>query len=363
MNVDFNEHFRAPHDYNPPGDKDLDGNTQFPNLNSVEFRYRQQDESIRMLPFYELLESNQDQTTILLGTNSHTQRLWNATLFGYKRFSDIGNIETSCIKLTFDSNLTGIRFVDKSMVIFTTARGTIQLWSTQSEIRQKNGYNLFQVSKKSEHFGSITGFDTIDPKKAITGAMDGCIKLWELAPCDLVSVHTYRYAHKEMVTDITSKPQSSDIFASCSRDRVLSIWDTRLTLPMIKYCKNEHFANTACVWLENDGIDQLYVGDDSGTISAYDSRNLNEPLMTQKLLDRPIYKFKLNPDGKLLAVLGQTNTIKVIDAGSNAETIYTNSTANEYTRDVCWVKNQDLDNKKFFYSVGWNKTITRHTIE
>lgn len=359
MDVDLNESFRAPPDYNPPKDTELDGNTQFPNLNSIAFRNQQHDNGINMLPFYELLEANQDQTTILLATNSYTQRTWNSNVFGYGCFSDIGRVDASTIKLSFDSNLTGVRFVDKSMVVFTTASGTIQLWSTQSAVRQKNGYSLFQVAKKSEHFGSITGFCIIGKKKAVTGSMDGCLKVWDLEPCDLVSERTYRNAHQQMITDISIKPQSEDIFATTSRDRNLSIWDIRSAFPMVNVCKNVDFANTACLWLRNDGIEKLYLGDDNGTIHVYDPRNLNNSLMTKKLFDRPIYKFQLNPDGKLLCVLGQTNTLTVIDTGPQADTIYTDSTANDYVRDICW----KMSDSKTFCSIGWNKNVARHTIK
>lgn len=195
MSVEFGEYFKAPLDYNPPHDKELDGSTQYPNLNSIEYRNRQNEESVALLPFYEILQANEDQTTILLATNSLNQRIWNGAVFGYSKFSDIAKPNTGLISLPFDSNVTGMRFVDKTMVVFTTANGSIQLWSTQSEIRQKNGYSLYQVSKKTEHFGLITGFTVFDGSKkdrAVTGSMDGCLKVWQLGPCDLISEHTYR---------------------------------------------------------------------------------------------------------------------------------------------------------------------------
>lgn len=171
-------HFSAPANYNPPSDNQLDGNSQFPNLNSVEYRYRPHDEdTINVLPFYECLEANDDQSTILLATNSYTHRLWNGTVFGFARFADVGKRDGSIIQLAFDANVTGCRFIDRAMVLFTTASGSIQLWSTQSEIRNKDGYNLYQVSKKSEHIGSITSFCVVNNQKAITGATDGCLKV------------------------------------------------------------------------------------------------------------------------------------------------------------------------------------------
>lgn len=177
MDVDMIGHFSVPNDYQPPADNELNGNSQFPNLNSIDYRNRPQDDTVNLLPFYECLEANEDQTTILLTTNSYTHRLWNATVFGFARFADVGKRDASTIQLSLDSNVIGCRFIDRTMVLFTTANGTIQLWSTQSEIRNQNGYNLYQVSKKSEHIGSITGFCVMNNQKAITGATDGCLKV------------------------------------------------------------------------------------------------------------------------------------------------------------------------------------------
>ncbi|XP_031638317.1 protein valois [Contarinia nasturtii] len=368
MNVDFSEYFKAPLDYNPPKDTELNGSTQFPNLNSVEFRNRQNDNETTLLPFYELVEANDDQSTVLLATNSYNQRLWNGSVFGYDCLSDVGKPNADRIKLSFDSNVTGIRFLDKSMVVFTNANGSIFLYSTQSEIRQKDGYSLFQVSKKTEHYGMITGLTILNgAKSAVTVSSDGCIKVWLLAPCDIVSDQTYQYAHKEVITGISKQPKSSDIFATCSRDRFLSIWDIRIRLPMINSWKNEDYANTSCLWANVNGIEKLYVGDDTGTVHIYDPRKLDTSVASQTLFDRPIFKFSQNPSENLVCVLSQSNKLKVLNTASDTNTfatVYEDYSSKDYVRDVCWVKgDKQQAQQSACYTVGWSKTIGHHTIE
>lgn len=365
MDIQFSDYFKAPLDYDPPKDNELDGSSQFPNLNSIEFRYRHSDVGITLLPFYEIMAANEDQTTILLATNSYSQRLWNGTVFGYGRFDDIGKPDAALIRLSLDSNVTGMSFVQNAMVLFATANGSIQLWSTQSQIRKENGYSLFQIAKKTEHVGMITSFSILgdsNTTKAVTGSTDGCLKVWELTPCDVVSEQTYRLAHKDIITDISSKPMSNDLFATCSRDRFLSIWDKRSQKPMVNRCKNPDYANTACFWLKNNGIENLYLGDDTGTMYIYDPRNLNEHLLSKTMFDRPVYKFRQNPSGKLLAVLGQTNELAVIDTTRNAETVYTDASATDYVRDICWA-NDSNQIGHVFHSVGWSKSVGKHVIQ
>lgn len=365
MDVDFSEFFKAPPDYNPPKNTDLEGSTQFPNLNSIEFRSRQSNKmkTDGLMDFYEILEANEDQSTILLATNSYNQRLWKGAVLGYDKFSDIGKQDAEVIKLHFDSNITSMHFVDKTIVLFTTASGSIQLWSTQCEIRQKNGYNFFQVAKKSEHIGMVTGFSMLggNKNKALTGSSDGCLKVWKVEPCDLVSEKTFQYAHKEVITDISAKPQSNDLFATCSRDRFLSIWDLRSRLPLINSCTSE-FPNTACLWSKCDGVEKLYLGDDSGALHIYDPRKLDVCLATQNILDRPIYKLKLNPVNKLIGVLGQTNTFKLIDTTHKMGTVYAEPNAIDFVRDICWVNIKDRPQHSFF-SVGWSKLVKHHSIK
>lgn len=364
MEAEFSEFFKAPLDYNPPRDTEINGSTQFPNLNSIEYRNRKVDNEITLLPFFEIIAENQDQTSVLLATNSYNQRVWNGAVFGYDQLDDIGKPNAATMNLSLDANVTGMSFVRKDIVIFTTASGSIQVWSTHSKIRQANGCNLFQVAKKTEHFGLITGFSILgdgDTTKAVTGSTDGCIKVWELTPCDVVSERTYRYAHKDIITAISSKPSSNDLFASCSRDRYLSIWDKRSQKPLVNTHKNEDYANTACLWLKNNGIEKLYLGDDTGTIYIYDPRKLNECLLSKTIFDRPVYKFKENPSSKLLGVLGQTNDLAVISTEEKAEIIYTDSSATDYVRDICWVKDNNQTGHTFHH-IGWSQNVGKHQI-
>lgn len=188
-------------------------------------------------------------------------------------------------------------------------------------------------------------------------------------PCDIVSQETYRYAHRDVITDISGKPQSNDIFATCSRDRYLSIWDKRNRLPMVDFCKNDDYANTACLWSSIGGVDRLYLGDDTGTVYIYDPRQLKQLVKSLALSDRPIHRFKMHPNEKMMCVLSLSQTFKVIDTTDDANVLYTDSQADDYVRDICW-KNTATDqsgkpspSSTTFYSVGWNRNVHQHHIQ
>lgn len=391
--IDLNEIYQPKASYNPPADNELDGSTEFPNLNSIEYRNRRYDDGLpRLKDFFERIEANADYSTVLLTTNSYNTRVWDGSLYGYTSFDDVGVAGKEVLKLPFNTNINGLRFIDKSMVsylkirlksiskrwrsllpqiILTTSCGSVQIWSTQSEVRQHGGYSLFQVMKKTEHFGVVKALSLLGRNKAVTGSSDGCMKIWSIEPCDIVSDRTYNYAHGRQINDISTKPDSNTTFCSCSNDRLLSIWDYRETddnlqrKPLIRTRKNENFDYTACLWNQRDGIDTLYVGDTTGNIEVLDPRNLSECLVNNKLFDRPIHKMKPNASGKLMCVMGATNEIKVVECSRiEANVVYKNSSANDFVRDVCWLPNADEKcSKETLHSVGWNRNVQKHSFD
>lgn len=45
-------------------------------------------------------------------------------------------------------------------------------------------------------------------KKAVTGSSDGCMKIWTIETCDIVSELMFRNAHAYSINDISTKPDS-----------------------------------------------------------------------------------------------------------------------------------------------------------
>lgn len=361
--VDLVEMYRIPDSYKPPPVSELQTCTSYPNLNSIEYRELPiQETTLRLNSFYELLEANGDQSTMILAANAYTNRLWNGSLYGYEKFHDIGVKEKESFKLILDASITNLRFIEPTMLILSNARGSLQLWSTQSEIRKQTGYSLFNIAKKTEHIGIIQAMDILryDNLKVITASTDKCIKLWNVGPCDLVSERTYRYAHSDCINGVASKPNSNSVFCICSSDQSFSIWDYRLSVPVVNEHEKHIVRYTTCNWLINgSGIDSIYLGDECGNVQIFDSRNIENPVKLLNVHDRPIHKIKPYPNGNLLAILGQSNTIKVFDGNYNFKQIYFNSNANDFIRDICW---KNGNTSKTFYSIGWNKQVKEHKI-
>lgn len=200
--------------------------------------------------------------------------------------------------------------------------------------------------------------DLLGPKneRAITGSScDNAIKIWNIGPCDLVSEYTYRDAHSDSVTGLASKPKDIHLFASCSRDRSIAIWDHRKERPAIDFYEG-NFGFTTINWSIKDGDDQLYVGDESGKFHIIDPRNFQNSLRTIKILDAPVHKIRPN-NGDGIGVLSQSNCINVLNSTKDYPIIYSNDKAIDFVRDIYWT------NDKHFYSIGWDQQITPHSLK
>lgn len=222
-------------------------------------------------------------------------------------------------------------------------------------VRNETGYNLYNISKKSEHVGFTLALDLLGSKneKAVTGSsVDNCIKVWNIGPCDLVSEFTYRNAHCDAVTGISSKPDDGHVFASCSRDRTLSIWDTRNIRPAVDWFDGK-YAYTTVRWFMHNGVEHLFAGDETGNLNVHDPRNMSCVADIVTVHSRPILKIKENDD--LIAVLSQSNVIHVLDITTQYSETYTNSNADDFVRDALWKGKQE------FYSIGWDSKVSKHS--
>lgn len=353
------EVYKFPDWHRPPTDiNEMRTCTQYPNINSQEFRNLQTQETlIPMYPFFEWLESNELQSTVVLATNSYVSRLWHGTLWGYGQLNEVGQKDKEVFKLKLGATTTALQFIEANLLLVTNANGSVQLWSTQSEMRRKDGYSLFNIAKKTEHTGIIQAMDVMRDNGqlfVITGATDRSIRLWNIGACELATERVYRTAHVDSVTGISSKPDGT-LFCSCSRDRTFSIWDFRVAKPVIDFHEEHPVAYTTCKWNGN----WIYVGDESGNLQVYDTRKgYEKPLQTLRVFDRPIHKIRLNGN-KSMAIMGETSRMKVLDPQNNYKVLYDYDSNDDYVRDICW--RQGTDGKEF-YTVGYNSHVKAHKL-
>lgn len=362
MNIDPRICQQIPDSHVPPHERNAKRCTTFPNMNSLDYRNLDIEHTIttkKQWPCYEIIESNEDKTLIFLASNEYVGRLWNGCLLGYARFDDVGMPHKEKLKLLIESNIKRISFLEKHMVLLATACGTVQLFSTRSDIRNENVHDLNLITKKTEHNGIIHAMDTVGKARAVTGSSDGCIKVWNVEEYDLVSEKTYENAHSAAIRSISSQPNSDAMFASCGADRRLQIWDLRSNKPVVAHCHNPLHGNSVCLW---HNAELLYMGDISGNLHTYDARKLNAALASQQLFNRQILKIQANPEKNLLGVVAQWPMVKVLKNDEGDLKRVSEEKAKDYIRDVAWSGGNER-NEEAFFSVGYNKSVNEHVIK
>lgn len=359
--VDFANFYKIPDWYQPPPTNKLDECHDYPNLNSTNYRNLPPN-SDSFENFYELLETNKSRSTFILAANSYTGRTWNGSLYLYNHVNDIGSMKKFALRSKFKSTISNVRFLDDNIILLTDYCGSIEMWSTQSPMRNQNGYSLFNITSKNDALNFINAIDLLpgeNGRKVITASADCSIRIWNIGSVDLISDRIYKYAHSDIVEDVSSKPSEDSLFCSCSYDRSFAIWDSRMTKPVIDSHDNHSVAYTACKWTANN---KIYVGDESGNLHIYDVQNLEMPVQTINVFNRPIYRMKLNEN--YLTVIGNTNNFKIFDiSNDNVKLIYDNVEADDFVRDCCWLNDNKKKMTKQFCTVGYNKHVKRHELK
>jgi len=354
--VKLSEMYKKPSYYLPPPPEELTNNADFPNLNSVEYRVKKiTDTELKLQAFWEILEVD-TLGQIVLVTNDYVSRLWNGSFWGFENFEDVGHSDKAVYNKQYDHLITNFKFVEPNIALVSDSIGGLNLWSTKAEIR--NGYCPYSIVRKSEHIGRVDVVDLFhkDATKALTGSTDCCIKVWDIGGGDLCSNFTYRYAHAGQITGLSSSHSMPTVFASCSRDKKWAIWDYRQRKAISAISIQHDFPYTSLYWSDSqENNENLFVGDETGSVYIFDIRNPLRHAAVITPFNYPIHK--LSFEGKFVAILGQTNVLKVFDTSNGNEMIYENSEAKSNVRDIHW---SDVNS---FYTIAWSSGMQKHQLQ
>lgn len=109
------EIFSTPLEYQPPVEGDLQHDSFYPNLNSLEYMKKAPDFNLKLQKFYESIDINSDGHAAL-GCNDYTSRIWNGSLWGFDKIDDVGIADHAAYKLQCASTITDLKFAEKNIV-------------------------------------------------------------------------------------------------------------------------------------------------------------------------------------------------------------------------------------------------------
>ncbi|XP_067621491.1 protein valois isoform X2 [Eurosta solidaginis] len=351
--------YRTPEHHQPPDDNSLAGNTNYPNLNSRDYAKRPLNRHIRMHQAWECLSLNTEHQAVI-ATNKLSGREWAGSIWGFENIGDGTMIKPAkaCYKLQCQTLISCLQFVANNIFLVAMRSGRVQVWSTRSEVRNpQTPYCMFLIGEKCEHMRPITCMSlATNIDHAVTGSKDGTLKVWDMGCADLFSIHTFRYAHTDVVSDVATSNKDASVFATCSLDYSALLWDIRQTRPAIALCDNYPARFKSLSWpCENQATNEnfIYLADECGFVHSIDTRVPRHFVQSNKCLNRPVHK--ITPTNNKLAIIGDTNMVKVIDANDFA-TIYTNVDSEHFVRDAVWRDDLEL------LTVGYEGKLRIHKL-
>lgn len=164
--------------------------------------------------------------------------------------------------------------------------------------------------------GYALDWSTVKAMRLLSGDNDGIVRLaMKDDSGSFVSSPTVFKGHKSSVEDLQWSPTEAEVFASCSSDRTVKIWDTRMKgAPALSCAAHDDDVNVIS-W--NKKVSYLLAsGCDDGSFKIWDLRNFKSesPSASFKWHSKAITSIEWNPnDESVLAVSGADDQISLWD--------------------------------------------------
>ncbi|XP_022108396.1 glutamate-rich WD repeat-containing protein 1-like isoform X2 [Acanthaster planci] len=247
-------------------------------------------------------------------------------------------LETAMLKHLGSVNRIRSTDIGQKQVAATWAdTGTVHLWDLTSALQAVNNAHLmgrFMRQESHKPLFSFTGHQiegyAIDwcptaSGNLITGDCRRNIHLWKLQEGGEWSVDQRPYAaHAESVEDLQWSPNEKNVFASCSVDKSIRIWDVRATPS--KACmitmKEAHSSDVNVIhWNRKDPF--ILSGGDDGVLNVWDLRQFQKkapPVAKFKHHTGPITSVEWNPqDSTVFAAAGSDDQLTLWDLSLERE--------------------------------------------
>ncbi|XP_069686307.1 methylosome protein WDR77-like [Periplaneta americana] len=306
----------------------------------------------KFIDFIELCEDGY----MLLGCSNLNGRFWTGSLWYFLDPDAAPDVEKCLTGIECETGVTDGKFLeDKQKIIVGEDSGVVQILGV-SESADEHTFHFESLNSVCEHDDTVLSVSVFSDKKhAVTGSLDITIKVWSVE--SLVAEHTYRPAHLHQVSSVCTHPQDGhSLFASCSLDGMVLIWDTRNVKPAKVAFNNRAKEMTSVDW-HTSRTDLVAAGTSSGDVMLLDIRQPKLPVAEAACFSRPIHRMKFSHHkSDWLAVCADDSKVKVLHCATNSPNIiYTDDRHEDFVHGLAWhSRNENL------YSCGWDKQVLAH---
>ncbi|CEG39257.1 glutamate-rich wd repeat-containing protein 1 [Plasmopara halstedii] len=203
-------------------------------------------------------------------------------------------------------------------------RKKVHLWDISKQLESLDGKVGGPLPTKQMPVYSFTGhtdegfamdWSPVEAGRLVTGDCSKFIYLWASSDGGWSIDKVPFVRHKSSVEDLQWSPTEASVFASCSSDRSVRIWDVRRKAgSMLDITAHDDDVNVI-TWNRNVAY-LLASGSDDGSFKIWDLRNFkaDNPVAHFRYHTAPITSIEWHPtDESVLAVSGADNQISVWD--------------------------------------------------
>ncbi|KAI8092521.1 WD40-repeat-containing domain protein [Halteromyces radiatus] len=187
-------------------------------------------------------------------------------------------------------------------------------------------YKPLAIHNHGREEGYAMDWSSLDAGKLLTGDNAGLIYHSTITPHGVINTDSVAFReHKSSVEDIQWSPTERTVFASCSADQTVKIWDTRTKKRSAVGIRASQSDVNVITWNKKAGY-LLASGHDDGTFSVWDLRTFKSggqpsPVASFKWHNAPVTSIEWHPtEESVLAVSGADDQLSLWDLSVEPDT-------------------------------------------
>ncbi|XP_024538614.1 glutamate-rich WD repeat-containing protein 1 [Selaginella moellendorffii] len=216
-----------------------------------------------------------------------------------------------------------------------SAEGFVQMWDFSSQLNavatnndagssKRTSHPPLQICKAHKDEGFAMDWSPMTPGRFLSGDCKGVIHFWEPMPGGRWNVgNAHCLGHSGSVEDLQWSPSEENVFASCSVDKTIGIWDLRSRRKELSVKAHDTDVNVIS-WNKNKSASCLLAsGSDNGLFRVWDLRAFKEDSAVAHFTHHSSYitSIEWSPhEESTLAVASADNQLTIWDVALERDT-------------------------------------------
>lgn len=233
-----------------------------------------------------------------------------------------GDAEVTWKAIAHDGSVNRLKAMPQRNNILATwsEKAVVAIWDAQAHITALDNpaarapFNLAPLTSLTAHTaeGFALDWSATVAGRLLSGDNNKLIHLWEQTGAGWSGEAAPFAGHTASVEDVQWSPVESDVFASCSADKTVKVWDTRAR-QQAALTINAHETDVNVIGWNARATYLMVSGAEDGSFRIWDLRALEKPAAEFRWHQAPICSVEWSPDEDSVLVVACTEQITIWD--------------------------------------------------